>query len=82
MARLLGAGSRFVQVVERPDLTEDEQTIYEGIPAETVTNALLDCRDTVMPERLQDAAKQAIANGLVRRSEAKRVLSRLKATPA
>lgn len=69
----------FVQVVERPDLTADEQTTYEGIPAETVASALLDCRDTVMPDRLRDAAKKAIASGLVRRSEANRLLAQLRA---
>lgn len=71
----------FVRVVTRPDLAHNARTTYEGIPAETVANALLDCRDSVMPDRLLDAAQKAIAIGLVRRSDAERVLANLR-TPA
>ena len=63
------------QRLGRPDLTT-----YEGIPSTTIARALLDCRGTVIPDRLTDAAREASARGLLRRSEARRVIDALEAT--
>lgn len=66
----------FVEVV-RKDVPDVERTTYDGIPATTVARALLDCRDTIMTDRLVDAARQATREGLLRRQEAAHVLSEL-----
>lgn len=52
-------------------------TVYEGIPSATVARALLDCRGIVMEERLVGAAREAARQGLLRKSEARRVLAAL-----
>lgn len=54
-----------------------ERTAYEGIPSATVARALLDCRGLVMGDRLVDAGQEAARRGLLRRSEASRVLAEL-----
>lgn len=55
---------------ERP---KSELTDYEGLRSTTVAEALLDCRNQVMTERLVDAAKQAKAAGLLTGREYARV---------
>lgn len=55
----------------------EDLTIYEGIPCTTVTRALLDCRGIVMRERLIAAANEALARGLVLRTDAPDLLRRL-----
>lgn len=67
--------------VERREIPAEERTIYEGIPATTVARALLDCRGTIMHDRLVDAAREAARTGLLRRGEAARVLDELEASP-
>ena len=44
-------------------------TRYEGIPSQTVAEAILDCRGSVMPERLKSAADDARERGLMTGSE-------------
>jgi len=63
---------RTVQVVNRPRLSADALTEYEGIPSTTVAQALADCaRDgLVMPERLTDARREARRRGLITEREA------------
>ena len=39
-------------------------TVYEGIPSATVERALIDCKDTIMRERLVEATKEAARRGL------------------
>ena len=63
--------------VKRRNLPAEERTLYEGIPATTVARALLDCRGVIMDERLIEAAREAARTGLLRRRDAKRVLSDL-----
>jgi hypothetical protein len=63
-----------IEVVQQ-HLESAELTIYEGIPSATVARALLDCRGIVMNDRLFDAAREAARRGLLRRSEASRVLA-------
>ncbi|SRR6266851_3947760 len=66
----------YVEVIQRR-LDPQELTVYEGIASATVARALLDCRDLAMGERLVDAARQAARRGLLRKSEADRVLTEL-----
>ena len=54
-------------------------TAYEGIPSATVARALLDCRGLVMRDRLVEAGQEAARRGLLRRSEAGRILAELEA---
>ena len=68
-----------IQVVQQR-LESTDLTVYEGIPSATVARALLDCRGIVMPDRLVDAGREAAARGLLRRSEASRVMATLEAT--
>lgn len=54
-------------------LAPSDLTTYEGVPSATVARALLDCRGTVMTDRLLEAADAAEREGLLRRKEAARV---------
>ena len=44
-------------------------TQYEGIPSQTIAEAILDCRGSVMLERLQSAAEEAREQGLITKAE-------------
>lgn len=68
----------FVEIADW-SVGERERTLYEGVPSATVARALLDCRGTVMGDRLRDAAAQAVARGLVGRRQAVDVLDALQA---
>ena len=48
-------------------------TQYEGIPSQTIAEAILDCRGSVMLERLQSAAEEAREQGLITKAEYKHV---------
>lgn len=54
-------------------------TVYEGIAAQPIANALLECRGRMETERLLDAAKQARADGLLTTVEWQRVMKGLRA---
>jgi predicted transcriptional regulator of viral defense system len=49
----------------------DQRTHYEGIPSQSVFDALLICRDSVMSDRLLDAVNESRRQGLITESEAK-----------
>jgi predicted transcriptional regulator of viral defense system len=66
--------------VIRQELHAEELTEYEGIPSTTVARALMDCRSTVMKDRLIDATHDALKRGLVRKRDAKRILLELGAS--
>ncbi|MGH9023653.1 MAG: type IV toxin-antitoxin system AbiEi family antitoxin domain-containing protein [Acidimicrobiia bacterium] len=68
-----------IEVIQR-QLARADLTVFEGIPSATVSRALLDCRGMVMAERLLEAAREAAARGLLRRSEANRVITAVGAT--
>lgn len=68
----------YIEVIQRRLQTVD-LTAYEGIPASTVARALLDCRGSVMRDRLVEAGQEAARRGLLRRTEADRILAELKA---
>ncbi len=57
-----------IKVVRR-NLPAEKLTVYEGIPSTTVAQALLDCRDIVMHDRLMEAIDEASTNGLVVRRD-------------
>jgi len=65
----------------RRALGPTDATIYEGLPATTVARALIDCIPLVRRDRLVDAANEARAEGLLTRSEHRRVLGELRAHP-
>lgn len=44
-------------------------TKYEGIPSQTIAEAILDCRGRVLFERLQDATDVARQRGLITKAE-------------
>jgi len=49
----------------------EPKTYYEGIPSQSVYNALLTYRESVMSERLLDAINEAQRQGLITEKEAK-----------
>jgi hypothetical protein len=55
-----------------------EVTRYEGIPAQTVADAIRDCRGIVMTERLLPAVEDARLQGLVSEQEAKKLRKEIK----
>ena len=58
----------WIRVIKRR-LPPEALTVYEGIPATTVAQALIDCRGIVMRERLVEAVDEARERGLIRRGE-------------
>lgn len=55
--------------IAKPD--KDERTaLYEGIPAQRIADAIRSCRNAILPERLQQAVDDALANGLIAEAEA------------
>jgi len=66
----------YIEVIQRR-LEAVDLTTYEGIPSATVARALLDCRGLVMRDRLVEAGHEAARKGLLRRSEAGRIVAEL-----
>ncbi len=64
--RIRKALPEWVNVVPAKDA---ERTMYEGIPSQSVYDALVACKGCVMSERLLDAARDAKERGLVRSDE-------------
>ena len=60
----------FVQVVRQPDPPAADLTVYEGIRSTTVARAILDCQSMVMTDRLEQAVKDAAAQGLITPAQA------------
>lgn len=65
-----------VEIIRRT-VPDGDLTRYEGIPSTTVARALLDSRELVMRSRLVDAARQARAEGLIRRRRFDEVMAQL-----
>ena len=63
----------FVEVV-RQQIDPADLTVYEGVPSATVARALIDCRGTIMRDRLLDAVTSAKRTGLLRTREVQWVL--------
>lgn len=52
-------------------------TLYEGIPSQTVADAIYSCRGRIMDERLRDATLKARAKGYLTRAEEQELLEEL-----
>ncbi|NKE09075.1 MULTISPECIES: hypothetical protein [Kocuria] len=61
----------FMELVRVRD--EAPTTLYEGLAAQPVADAILECRGRIETERLLDAAKQAHSQGLLTSAERHRV---------
>jgi predicted transcriptional regulator of viral defense system len=48
----------------------DQVVVHEGIPSQRVADALLECRTSIMTERIEDAAKEAERQGLITNKDA------------
>jgi predicted transcriptional regulator of viral defense system len=66
----------YIEIVNR-QLDPSRLTTYEGVPATTVAQALLDCRQMIMTDRLLDAVKVAASNGLLTRQQVREVTAEL-----
>lgn len=66
----------YIEVIQRR-LETGDLTTYEGIPAVTVARALLDCRGLILRDRLVEAGQEAARRGLLRTSQAARILAEL-----
>ena len=66
----------FIKVVY-PE-TAFNEVFYEGIPSQSVFEAILVCKNTVMSDRLRDAVKEAQRSGLITEEEAKKARKELK----
>jgi predicted transcriptional regulator of viral defense system len=71
--RVRGQLPAFIEVVREP-MGPKDITVYEGIPSATVERALIDCKDTIMHERLVEATKEAARRGLLVKKAERRVL--------
>lgn len=59
-------------------IAEDRKaTLYEGIPSQTVADAIRSCRGKMMDERLRDATYTARAKGYLTRTEEQELLEEL-----
>lgn len=53
----------YIETVRRPP--GDAITLYDGIPSMTVANAIRSCKGEIMPERLEEALRDAADHGLI-----------------
>jgi predicted transcriptional regulator of viral defense system len=60
------------------DSADAEVTVYEGIPSQSVADAIRICRKSVMPERLLPAIEDVRRQGLISEEEAKRLKREIK----
>lgn len=68
---------RDVTIIEA-DVSEDERTVFRGIPSTTVARALLDSRPLIMRSRLVEAAHEARREGLLLADEYQHVCQELR----
>jgi predicted transcriptional regulator of viral defense system len=66
----------FIELVRQ--VGESHVTLYEGLAAQQVADAILECRGRIETERLLDAAKQARADGLLTTAQWQRVQKELR----
>ena len=65
----------YMKVIQR--IEEDDTTVYEGIPSQSVANAIRSCRGRMMDDRLCDATFAARAKGYLTRAEEQELLEEL-----
>ena len=56
----------------------DQVVHYEGIPSQSVADALLECRELIMPERILNATKDAEQQALISKKEASTIRKAIK----
>ncbi|MCL2606485.1 MAG: type IV toxin-antitoxin system AbiEi family antitoxin domain-containing protein [Coriobacteriia bacterium] len=56
---------------------KDSPTQYEGIPSQSIADAIRAARKTMMPDRLEDAARNARREGLIAKAEEVSLLKEL-----
>jgi predicted transcriptional regulator of viral defense system len=56
---------------------DDAVTHYEGIPSQSAYDAIRACRKTMMPERLEDATREAERQGYITNRQATELLKEL-----
>ncbi|GAB2505363.1 hypothetical protein CATRI_04100 [Corynebacterium atrinae] len=66
----------FMELTQKKE--QERTTFYEGLRAQPVADAILDCRGRIEAERLLDAAKQARGEGLLTTAEWQRVRNGLR----
>lgn len=65
----------YVRVVQRSE--EGGKTAYEGIPSQSIADAIRSCRGRMMDDRLRDATLVARAKGYLTRAEEQELLEEL-----
>jgi predicted transcriptional regulator of viral defense system len=65
----------WIHVVE--DESGSVSTAYEGIPSQSLGDAIIACRASVMTDRLIDATTEGVRQGFIRHSEEKRLIEKL-----
>jgi peptidyl-tRNA hydrolase len=55
-----------------------QPTNYNGIPSQSVVDAILSCKKTIMRDRLADAVEEARRQGYIRETERIDLLNELK----
>lgn len=68
----------WIKVVRVPNNVTS--TFVEGIPSQSVADAIIQCKDSVMSERLIDGAKKAMSMGLVTSAEYSKIIEVLEVT--
>lgn len=58
--------------------TDDQTTAYEGIPSQTVTDAIASCKGSIMDDRLLEATENARKQGLLTKNEEEKLIDLLK----
>ncbi|MEG2628422.1 MAG: type IV toxin-antitoxin system AbiEi family antitoxin domain-containing protein [Raoultibacter sp.] len=65
----------YVKLVQRP--CGDTITLYDGIPCMTVADSIRYCEGKVMPDRLEEALVDALAEGLVTKRDVEAIRKEL-----
>lgn len=68
---------KHLHVVRRGD--RGDVSSYEGVPSQAIPAAIKSCKDTVMPERLIEAARNARTKGLITTAEKAELMGYLEA---
>lgn len=68
----------WIKVVHVPKTVKS--TFVEGIPSQSIADAIIQCKGSVMSERLIDGAKKALGMGLVTSAEYSKVIEVLEVT--
>jgi hypothetical protein len=66
----------YIKVTTRQ--TDEQLTMYECIPSQSVAEAIRSCKGTMMPERLLAAVKEAQRQGFIRKEEAVQLMKEIR----